>query len=708
MSYPHARASGAWIVVAHAAAGAALGAIEAGRLHGLAGTLIPLFAVTGLAAGAVIAAAERLAGRAARHGGRWAKAAPAIAAAPVLVIAIPVAATLFQGAFASTLPGARAVPILLPLVAWGGVTIAIALGRRLGDDQMVRAMLVLGLTGALGAIVWTEKHVLGAGYQDAHVGATLAVIVLAGTAVRVVVHPRVPRALAAAIAGITVVGAGLACALGLRDADDRQRLAAVGDEGKDLVRVWRGILDFDRDGASALLGGGDCDDFDGDRYPGARDTPGDGIDQDCDGVDAQPVKPVPAAKPLDLAAWRASAPVQQLLARTKDMTIVLITVDALREDMLAPGAPHRDDFPRLARLLDDSVWFTRAIAPGSSTDTSLSTLLTGRFDPYQRVATTLPEALHATGRRTYAALPDEVTRYVGDTLPARGVDKAVPVYTDWEQADIGDHISAPATAAEGLKALDDAAGKPAFIWLHFFDVHEHHQIKVPPSVIEQVHDVGDGDVHLVYRALLHQIDSEVGRVLDALAAKGLADKTIIIFASDHGEALGDDPRYGDTHGRVTYGPLVRIPIAIHIPGVTPGQRTDAVSLVDLAPTLLDLVGAPTAIQPLDGLDLLPALLDAPAVLRPSGRAIVLHEEWQWAVVEWPYHLLVKPADNVTELYDLSSDKYEKTDIAAQHPEIVSRLRARYAEQPEVKIDRTVAGRAWRESQAQPLPRPAPP
>jgi len=96
-----------------------------------------------------------------------------------------------------------------------------------------------------------------------------------------------------------------------------------------------------------------------------------------------------------------------LLERTRGMTVVLVTVDALRFDLLARGAPDRADFPRLVALLDRAVWFTHAIAPASGTDVSLSTLLTGRFDPYQPVERTLTEVIRGLGHRTYAAIPGE-------------------------------------------------------------------------------------------------------------------------------------------------------------------------------------------------------------------------------------------------------------------------------------------------------------
>lgn len=698
MSTSSTRPTSAWAVTAHVVAAALLGALEAARLGNarLALALIPVYAATGLVLGAAIAGAEATV----RRRGPW--LAAAVVALPSLIITVPIAASTFRGAYAQTLPGASLLPIAAPAVAWGAIAVAVRLGRRFaGRDLTTRGILVLVMAGGIGAVMWVDRNILGTGYADAQIGAALAVLTLAGIAVRGVRRGDLSPYAAAVVAAITIGSAVAAATVGLARPEERRLLADRGEHGRDLVRLWRSLLDFDRDGSSALLGGGDCDDRDPTRHPGARDVPGDGIDQDCDGVDAEPPAPPPDIDSRDWQTWRASPEVAAVFERTRSMNVLLISIDALRADLLAPGAPRREDFPNLTQLLDESVYFARAFSPGAGTDISLSTLFSGRFDPFQELEVTLAEAMRAGGRRTTSVVPREVTRHVGEVLLERGYDTPKRIYTDWDQQDVGDHVSAGTTTSEGLRLIDKAGAQPWFTWLHYFDVHEHHQIAVPSELRREVHDGGSDKVHR-YRALLRGIDRSIGRLREELAKRQLADRTIIAFVSDHGESLHGDPRMPATHGQVAYGPLIHIPIAIHVPGVAGGVRTDPVSLVDLAPTLLGLVGLPDAIPSLDGIDLAPSLLDGPAALRPApDRALIVHEEQQWSVIEWPYQVVVRPADDLTELYDLSVDPGATQDLAAREPELTRRLRARYAEVPDLRIDRTVDGRAARERRARP-------
>src|SRR5688572_1433285 len=109
----------AWIVLAHAIGGIVIGCFEAIRLGNtpLGFALVPIFAATGLATGAILAALERaLAGRR-----EWLVAIGV--AAPSLLVTLPVGATLFRGAYAQTLPLASVLPYVVPLFGWLGIAV---------------------------------------------------------------------------------------------------------------------------------------------------------------------------------------------------------------------------------------------------------------------------------------------------------------------------------------------------------------------------------------------------------------------------------------------------------------------------------------------------------------------------------------------------------------------------------------------------------
>jgi arylsulfatase A-like enzyme len=191
------------------------------------------------------------------------------------------------------------------------------------------------------------------------------------------------------------------------------------------------------------------------------------------------------------------------------------------------------------------------------------------------------------------------------------------------------------------------------------------------------------------------VDEQLGALRQSLVERGEWDRTIVVFASDHGEGLGENARLPDNHGRFVYNALVHVPLAIRIPGVAAAQIDAPVSLLDVYPTLLELAGAPPATS--DGASLLPWLFDeAPESLTQGGRPLPLNESDQFGVVLWPDKLLVRREDNLAELYDLASDFGETRDRAATEPERVAELLAIYAALPAVEIDRTRAGRKKRE------------
>jgi arylsulfatase A-like enzyme len=340
----------------------------------------------------------------------------------------------------------------------------------------------------------------------------------------------------------------------------------------------------------------------------------------------------------------------------------------------------------------------------------MGSLFTGRIDAFSAVEKTLAEVFQAAGHRTLAVIPSEVLRYVGRTLLTRGFAEHTRLINDRFEQDVGSYTTAPRTTLLGLELLDRTASlsprPPFFLWLHYFDLHEHDEISLQDRRLKEFLPdpmPPDQPRRVKYQAILALLDREIGALTAALEERGLWEHTIVVLFGDHGESLGEDPRLPQNHGKYLYNPLVHVPLALRIPGLA-GQRVEApVSLLDLYPTLTDLLHQDRPL-PCDGASLLPHLVDSsPEALRRFPHPLPLHESDQFGVIFWPYKLLVRPAENLTELYHLERDFAERNDLSHEEPEKVRELWTLYHSLPKVTVDRTPRGRWLRELSARERP-----
>ena len=196
-----------------------------------------------------------------------------------------------------------------------------------------------------------------------------------------------------------------------------------------------------------------------------------------------------------------------------------------------------------------------------------------------------------------------------------------------------------------------------------------------------------------YHAAVSYMDAQLGRVLDELDRLQLATNTIIVLWGDHGWHLGD---HGQWCKHSNYEQAARIPLIVAAPGVTkPGTRATKalVETVDLYPTLAELAGLPTPSVPqgMEGKSFVPALRD-PAFAPKNqifhvyprgerlGRAV---RTARYRLVEWKVPGRVADTADL-ELYDYETDPLETKNLAADQPEVVSRLLALLAKLPEAK------------------------
>jgi iduronate 2-sulfatase len=199
--------------------------------------------------------------------------------------------------------------------------------------------------------------------------------------------------------------------------------------------------------------------------------------------------------------------------------------------------------------------------------------------------------------------------------------------------------------------------------------------------------------HLIhgYYAAMSYMDAQLGKVLDALDASGLAKNTIMVFWGDHGWHLGD---HGMWCKHTNYEQAAHIPLLVSAPGVTlAGSRTQALTeTVDIYPTLAELAGL-KASQTLDGRSFASVLKDSSASHRDHVIHVYPRGENIGRAIRTQRHRLVewKPAGGsaeqaVYELYDYQADPLESRNLAAEQPAVHPEARPQITNKPAAKKD----------------------
>ena len=268
---------------------------------------------------------------------------------------------------------------------------------------------------------------------------------------------------------------------------------------------------------------------------------------------------------------------------------------------------------------------------------------------------------------------------------------ATEVVEDW-MAEPGQDQGRPPRYAErvtqpGLDWIRKHADEGFFAYLHYIEPHEPYQPPDPfvkrlsrgkpqPQFGRQktLRQLGQRTpqkriinwVSDLYDANLAYVDSHVGALVDSLRTNDLLDETIIVLISDHGEAFWEHGRRG--HGHAPYQELIQVPFFIYLPTAPElaGTRiSEPVELVDLMPTLLDLMGQPVASMDIVGRSLVDVMLEGkgdPERMiharsnRTSDPVYSLQQgTWKW---------MIRPETGEQELYDLSTDPRERIDLVA--------------------------------------------
>lgn len=437
-----------------------------------------------------------------------------------------------------------------------------------------------------------------------------------------------------------------------------------------LLVLARRYFDRDGDGVSRLFGGGDCDDNDTQKYPGAIDIPGNGVDEDCSGGD-RILEEKGKDAPVSVAPAKA---VSRSNSVRDDLSVVLISVDSLRWELGYMGY-SRDISPNIDKLAARGIVFEKSYALSSFTGRALAPMLIGRypseaycnfnhFTTYLKKNDLLPEMLSRAGFATAAVGSHHYFREHG---LEQGFDRYY-VEVPNTQGHIDQKTTSKMVADRTLEILGDGefTNGRFFLWAHFMDPHKDYLEHEGFSKFgNSSRDRYDGEVAFV--------DHHVGRVLDAIEKAGLGERTIVVLTSDHGEAFMEHDVY--FHGRRLWEEIVRIPWIWVVPGLE-GRRVRArVSHIDLVPTVLDLTGAQTQTR-LAGRSLMPLLTGQSVqdrtifVEQPPGEFV----DERYALIEGGFKLIHTISGNRMEVFDLETDPGEKWNLARREPARLKQLK----------------------------------
>lgn len=392
---------------------------------------------------------------------------------------------------------------------------------------------------------------------------------------------------------------------------------------------------------------------------------------------------------------------------TKPHVVFLFTDDQRADTIGALGNPHIQT-PNLDTLAKAGTVFRNAYCLGGNSPAvclpSRNMLLSGRayfrWQGPQAPATdaTFPAAMKAAGYETY---------HHGK----RG-NTALQIQAQFDHSQYTEDQAERTSGEPGREIVDQAiefvkgrtSEKPLFMYLAFgnphdprvaakkyMDLYDREKLPIPRNFLP-LHPFNNGEQFVRdellaalprteaevrqhwhdYAAVITALDGHIGRLLAELKARGMYDNTIFVFSSDQGLAMGSHGLFGKQN---LYDAGMKVPLFVCGPGIPRGESQALAYLLDVFPTVCDLVGAKIP-EGLDGQSLKPVIEGKSSKVRES--LFFAYRDFQRAVRDERYKLIRYPQVNVTQLFDLQDDPDEMRNLA-DDPAQVERIKSLTAE-----------------------------
>jgi len=443
-----------------------------------------------------------------------------------------------------------------------------------------------------------------------------------------------------------------------------------------------------------------------------------------------------------LALSSAHGPLSSQTPSPRKPNIVLIQADDLGWGDLSAYGQQRFRTPNIDRLATEGTKFTQYYSGSTVCAPSRASLMTGQHTGHARIRgngeipledgdLTLAEHLKAQGYRTALVgkwglgfegtpgLPekqgfDEAFGYLTHQQPHRQYTDRLWKNGAWMNVSPSDDFTSDLFTTAAVDFIGRAGSQPFFLYLAY--PLPHAELRAPDEAVAPfrgkfpetpfVNAKADATTPVppyrqsggyrsqptpraAFAGMVTRMDVGVGKVLDALRARGLDRDTIVIFTSDNGphKEGGADPEFFDSNGplrgikRDLYDGGIRVPMLVRWPGHVPAGRVSEVVWThwDVMPTLSNLAAAP-APPGVDGISMRAVLLGAKTPPQPERTLYwEFHERgYQRAARRGKWKAVWLDPSKPLELYDIEADLGEAHDVAAQHPDVVKQFEAFFA------------------------------
>ncbi len=376
-----------------------------------------------------------------------------------------------------------------------------------------------------------------------------------------------------------------------------------------------------------------------------------------------------------------------------DCNVILISIDTFRGDHLTCAGYNKYDVDitkNICGFATEGILFTNTISQAPSTQPSHASILTSAIPSHHQSFTTRNQSHSKEYLLLSEVLGQEKFHTAGFTGSSQvsaiyGFDKGFDKFEEFTDEDFRK------ITEEGLAWLKNNSS-PFFLFLHTYEIHHPYTPRI--EYVQELNESYNGTIgtnitigflkeinnktksitpedlqHIIsmYDAEILSVDRTFGWFIDQLKSIDKYNKTIIIFTSDHGEEFGEHGFVG-WHANSLYNELLRVPLILHAPGLTPGVKTHLVRSIDIAPTLLDMLN----------------------IIRPAtyeGRSLAEINEYAISERDSPYPVpftIQTPemkyywAKSFSRLFNLTRDPAEQKNVPDNS--IAKKLSAIYTEQ----------------------------